>query len=154
METSNQEGSNNLVRFERKLSSSLPANDVQPKLPPHASFASISSNEECKSTGTAVRTTVAFVISIKAKQLKTALEAASFLDKRYRMTMATKSSQEFLLLSSESSQYGLVAVPILNECVSAVNDPIRREELSWMHLVAGFGTYEVPYSSSILGRQK
>jgi len=154
METSNHEGSNNVVRFERKVSSSLPANDIHPKLPPYALFTSTSSNEEFKSTPTAVRTTVAFVISIKAKQLKTALEAASFLDKRYRMTKATKSSQEFLLLPSEASQYGIVAVPILNECVSAVNDPVRREELSWMHLVAGFGTHEVPYSSSILGRQK
>ena len=96
-----------------------------------------------------VKTFVAFVTSKNAKQLKTALEVDLFLDKIYRMTRANRN-----FASDDNSTARHIAVPITPECVWAVNDPDRRKDLSWIHLVAEFGTYQVPYSSSMQGLMK
>jgi hypothetical protein len=108
-------------------------------------LSSSSCNTKISNIRKGVTTTVAFVCCKNAKQLKTALEAAGYLDKKYRMIRTMK---------EEDGQIDTVAVPIISECMKAIKDPIQMKELSWVHLISGFGTHYVPYSPSLLGQQK
>jgi hypothetical protein len=79
-----------------------------------------------------------------AKDLKTALEESEYLDKNYRMTKADGS-----VLENPANH---IAVPVTNECLTALEDP--NEQPVWYSLIVAKGKQRVPLSSALLGRQK
>ena len=81
-----------------------------------------------------------------AKELKTALEKASFLDRTYRMVKADESA----LVNDPASH---IAVPITSECLKLIKSTPSRSEYPWFSLVEDSGTQVVPYSTTVLGRK-
>ena len=81
-----------------------------------------------------------------AKTLKTKLEQAGYLDKRYRMTKAESGP-------SLHNAAGCIAVPVTLECVAILVDK-EDEPPDWSTLVVARGQQEVPLSTALLGRQQ
>lgn len=91
-------------------------------------------------------TDVFYVTARDAKTLKTALEQAGYLDKRYRMTKAETGP------SLENTD-GHIAVPVTRECL-AIFEENRGEMLDWCSLIVARGRQQVPFSTAVLGRQQ
>lgn len=84
---------------------------------------------------------VVYVSKHNAKVLKTELERLQFLDKRFRMTPVERGEGN-----------NVIAAPITEPCLrllSNVGDSsLNDEHASWMSLVKGTGTEEMPWSTS------
>lgn len=89
-------------------------------------------------------TNVLYVAAGNAKTIKTALEEAGYLDKRYRMIKAESGP-------SLEDPAGIIAVPVTNECMAAL---ANNEELpDWFSLLVTTGIQKVPFSTAVLGQQ-
>ncbi len=88
-------------------------------------------------------THVIFVRNKKAKELKMALEALGFLDRRFRMTKAEDSTQF-------QSAVDMIAVPIIDDFHSIIGTD---DSTSWTSLVEGSGTQKMPFSTAVLGNK-
>lgn len=91
-------------------------------------------------------TTVLYVLARHAKALKTALEQAGYLDKRYRMTKAESGP-------SLKRAMGFIAVPVTSECVAMLEEA-SDEQPEWSSLVVARGQQQVPFSTAVLGQQQ
>ena len=91
-------------------------------------------------------TSVLYVVAKDAKTLKTSLEQAGYLDKRYRMTNAESGP-------SLASATGFIAVPVTKECV-AMLDEASGKQPDWSRLLVARGQQKVPFSTAVLGQQQ
>mmetsp|Transcript_8557 Transcript_8557/g.10811 ORF Transcript_8557/g.10811 Transcript_8557/m.10811 type:complete len:832 (-) Transcript_8557:892-3387(-) len=90
---------------------------------------------------------VLYVENKKAKELKTKLEAQSFLNKNYRMRKADSSAQ----IDDVSNH---IAVPITQNCYDIISRGNSDEScIPWLSLVKGSGMQIMPYSTVVLGRK-
>eukprot|EP00816_Leptocylindrus_hargravesii_P000601 CAMPEP_0196827856 /NCGR_PEP_ID=MMETSP1362-20130617/94376_1 /TAXON_ID=163516 /ORGANISM="Leptocylindrus danicus, Strain CCMP1856" /LENGTH=284 /DNA_ID=CAMNT_0042208509 /DNA_START=533 /DNA_END=1384 /DNA_ORIENTATION=- len=89
-------------------------------------------------------TDVIYVASKDAKCLKTALESASYLDKRYRMKKADKNTP-----NSESCS--CIAVPITKSCVEEVVNADGEKPIWYEKYALAFGKEVAPFSTVVLG---
>jgi hypothetical protein len=90
-------------------------------------------------------TNVVYVSKKNAKTLKTLLEEASLLDKRFRMTKAATNEDEALR--------DCIAVPITEVCSSIMMNE-RSQQPAWISLVEGRGRQPVPFSTGTFAGNK
>jgi hypothetical protein len=90
-------------------------------------------------------TDVFYVTAGNAKTLKSALEDAGYLDKRYRMVKAESGP-------SLEDAVGHIAVPVTKECLAKFQEESETSE--WYSLVVSRGEQVVPFSTAVLGRQQ
>jgi tRNA wybutosine-synthesizing protein 3 len=97
-------------------------------------------------------TNVLFVHKNNAKQVKTALEQKSLLDKNYRMVKIEHDIEEMDHLLTANTH---IAIPITKECLQILSSNNATHETSgWLDYVVTSGKYVVPFSSSVLGRRR
>lgn len=98
-------------------------------------------------------TNVIFVHKSHAKQVKTALEEESLLDKNYRMIKIENDMEQGMAHLSGSTH---IAIPVTKECLNALSSHMgnaAHERSDWLEHVVTSGKYVVPFSSSVLGRR-
>jgi len=89
-------------------------------------------------------TDVLFVTARNAKTLKTALEQAGYLDKKFRMAKAESGP------SLENAGWH-IAVPVTRECLATLEGD--DEQPKWSSLIVAKGQQPVPFSTAVLGRK-
>jgi hypothetical protein len=89
---------------------------------------------------------VLYVTARDAKTLKTALERAGYLDKKFRMAKAESGP------SLENAGWH-IAVPVIPECLAMLENN-SGDQPEWVSLVVAKGQQQVPFSSAALGQQR
>jgi hypothetical protein len=90
---------------------------------------------------------VIFVHKRYAKEVKTALEGLSMLDRNYRMVKADISAPV-------DDPLACIAVPVSRDVLELVSGQGHRNaDHPWLAFVMGSGTQVVPFSSVVLGRK-
>jgi Uncharacterized conserved protein len=98
-------------------------------------------------------TNVIFVHKSHAKQVKTALEEESLLDKNYRMIKIENDMEQGMAHLSASNH---IAIPVTKECLNVLSSHMNNAahgRSDWLEHVVTSGKYVVPFSSSVLGRR-
>jgi len=140
------------IRYSKSYINTIHTNPSPPKIEPSAIMCDSKFNDSDSPTS------VLFVKKSHAKQLKTALESCSYIDRRFRMASA---SQDAAQLDDPSMH---VAVPVTSECLRRYVDLSRNRtdykstehvrDLEWVQLVTGYGQQTVPYSSALFGLKR
>ena len=96
---------------------------------------------------------VVYVHKPNAKELKTALEEASLLDKTHRMTAVDEEGIVELLrvdIEADALESSCIAVPVHSGCLELLRQDDTESE--WVPLVVGYGQQVCPHSSGAFAR--